>query len=175
MSVGKLLDFQIIVSICMSAVSWKIGDWRSWQKYYPTMLYFIVGEFLYDILCYNYRLWSFESPLLKQTFSSILIALVFYPATILVYLPHMPTEIKKQIPYILMWVGIFTTIERVSYLLGFFAYQHGWNIWLSVLFNCVMFPLLWLHYKKPLWAAVALVACTGIGLVLFQVPINSMK
>lgn len=175
MSVQKLLDFQIIVSIIIAVFAWKIGDWKNWKLYYPTILYFIVGEFLYGLLCYNYMLWSFESPLLKKTFSEILIAFVFYPSTVLIYLPHMPSGLIKRIPYILLWVGIFTITEEISLLLGFFSYHNGWNIWLSVLFNSAMFPMLWLHYKRPLWACILLIAAAGIGLVMFNVPISSMK
>lgn len=175
MSALKLIDYQIIVSIIAVAAAWKLGDWQNWKQYYPTILYFIVGEFLYGILCYNYPLWSFESPLLKRTFSEILIAFVFYPSIILIYLPHMPGSLKKSIPYVLLWAGIFTVTEQVSLMLGFFSHNYGWNIWLSLLFNCVMFPLLWLHYKKPLWACILLVVAAGVGLWMFGVPIDSMR
>lgn len=172
---AKLIDYQIIVSILIALAAWKLGDWRNWKKYYPTIQYFIIGEFLYDLLCYNYPLWSFESPLLKVTFSAILISFIFYPAAVLLYLPHMPTGWVKRILYVLLWVIIFSLTERISYLLGFFSYHNGWNIWLSVLFNIVMFPLLWLHYKKPLLACALLIGAAAVGLILFQVPISSIK
>jgi hypothetical protein len=175
MGASKLIDYQIFVSLLIAFAAWKLGDWKNWKLYYPTILYFIVGEFLYGLLCYNYQLWSFESPLIKKTFSEILIAFVFYPSTILIYLPHMPSGLKKRIPYILMWAAIFTVVEEVSLQLGFFSHEHGWNIWLSLLFNCVMFPILWVHYKKPLWACLALVVCAGVGLWMFGVPISSIK
>jgi hypothetical protein len=170
-----LVDYQIIVSAIMALAAWRLGDWRNWKLYYPTILYFIVGEFLYGLLCYNYPLWSFESPLLKSTLSEILIAFVFYPSTILIYLPHMPAAPAKKIAYMLLWVGIFSITEEVSYRLGFFSYHNGWSIWLSVLFNCTMFPLLWLHYRKPLWACALLVVFAAAGLAVFRVPLDSMK
>lgn len=172
---AKLIDYQIIVSIIISLAAWKLGDWRNWKKYYPTIQFFMIGEFLYDLLCYNYPLWSFESPLLKVTFSEILIAFVFYPSTILIYIPHMPTGRLKTILYVLLWVALYTITEELSYLLGFFSYHNGWNLGLSVLFNIVMFPLLWLHYRKPLWAWALLVIAAAAGLMMFHVPISSMK
>jgi len=33
-----------------------------------------------------------------------------------------------------------------------------------------MYPLLWLHYKKPLWAMAGLFVGTAIGLIYFKVP-----
>lgn len=127
------------------------------------------------MLCYNYPLWSFESPLLKATLSEVLIAFVFYPSTILIFLPHMPSAWGKRILYILLWAGIFTVTEEISYLLGFFSYHNGWTIWLSVLFNLVMFPLLWLHHRKPLWADALLIVCAAVGLWMFGVPVGSMR
>lgn len=170
-----ITDYQIIVTVIMLLCAWKWGDWRNWKKYYPTMLFFTLGDFAYGLLTYNYPLWEFESPLLKTTLSDFLISLVFFPATLLIYLPHFPEKLKHKIPYVLLWVAIYTLIERVSFLTGFFSYHNGWTIWLSLIFNGIMFPLLALHHKKPLLALLA--AFTGGTLLMFyfKVPLISMK
>jgi len=173
--VSNILDYQIIVTIIMISVAWKWGDWKNWRLYYPTILFYIMFAFLYSLLTYNYPLWKYESPLLKTTFSDILISCAFVPATLLIYLSHFPKGLRKQMPYILLWVIIYSVTEIVSYALGFFSYHHGWTIWWSVLFNCAMFPLFYLHNKKPLWAISITFICTIIGLMYWKVPISSMK
>lgn len=170
-----LLDYQIIVTVIMILIAWKWGDWRNWKLYYSTMQFYIVFDFLYSLITYNYPLWAYESPLLKTTFSDILISFAFVPATILIYLYHIPKGLKKQITYNLVWVVIYSVTEIISYSLGYFSYHHGWAIWWSVLFNCVMFPLLFLHYKKPLWAVSLAFAFTIIGIMYWKIPISSMK
>lgn len=168
-------DYQIIVTIIMVLSAWKWGDWRHWRLYYPTMLFFALGDITCGFLTYNYPLWEFESPLLKTTLSDLLISLVFFPATVLLYLPHFPKKIKKQVPYILLWVLIYTAIEHVSYLLGFFSYHNGWNIWWSVLFNSAMFPILRVHHKKPLLALFISMIAALLLLVYFKIPMSSLK
>ena len=173
--VSIITDYNIIVTLIMLICAWKWGDWKNWKSYYPTMLFFALGNFTYGLLTYNYPLWEYESPLLKTTYINLLISLIFFPATLLIYLPHFPKGLKKQVPYILFWVIIYTIIERVSYMLGFFSYHHGWNIWWSVLFNFIMFPTLQLHHKKPHWALLISVIVAIAVLTYFKVPFNSMK
>lgn len=168
-------DYQIIVTLIMVVISLKWGDWKNWQRYYPTMLFNTCGAFVYSLLTYNYSLWTYESPLLKTTYSDLLISLVFMPATIVLFLPHIPKDRLKQVMWILFWVLVYSIIEIISYWFGFFSYHNGWHIWWSVLFDCFLFPLWWLHYKKPVWSfPIAIV----IGILIishFRIPFSSMK
>ena len=173
--VSIVKDYQIIVSVLMIFAAWRWGDWRNWKSYYPTMLFFALGDFVYGILTYNHPLWEFESPILKTTLSDLLICLVFFPATVLVYVPNYPTVLKKQILYVLLWIIIYTVTKKVSHDLGFFSYHNGWNIWWSILFNFIMFPTLILHHKKPLWALLISAIVGTAVLVYFKVPFSSMK
>ncbi|TGE34047.1 CBO0543 family protein [Desulfosporosinus sp. Sb-LF] len=168
-------DYQIIVTIIIVAISLKWGDWRNWKRYYPTMLFYITGNFVYDLIAYNYPLWEYESPLLKTTFSDLLIALVFYPATIVLYLPHIPKGFLKQALWVTFWVCVYSIVEIVSYGFGFFSYHNGWSIGWSILFDCFMFPLLWLHYRKPVWGLLMAVAMAYTVIWYFQIPFSSMK
>ncbi|MGE5415559.1 MAG: hypothetical protein ACM3UZ_02110, partial [Acidobacteriota bacterium] len=54
------------------------------------------------------------------------------------------------IAYTALWVGLGTALEFILIKTGFFVHLHGWNLWWSALFYCIMFPLLQLHYSKPL-------------------------
>lgn len=175
-----LLDFQILATIFLVALAWNFGDWKNWERYYPTILFVLVVNFSYNLISYNYPLWEYESPLLKTTGSDLLLNLTAFPALIFTYLSLLSTIIQyKTFPikslYVLFWVVFLTMIEWFSFNLGFFSYYHGWNIWWSVLFNCAMFPIMWLHYKKPLWAIGASLLCAVFVISYFHIPFSSMK
>lgn len=174
-NITKLADYQIAVSVIMAAAAWKFGDYKNWRIYYPTMLYFITGDFLYSLLTYKHPLWAFESPLLNTTFSDLLICFVFFPSTLLIFLPHFPKGLKKQVPYVLLWVFSYTFIEFISFKLGYFSYHNGWSIWWSLLFNCIMFPMLRLHHSKPLAAWPISFMIAAAFLIYFKVPISNLK
>lgn len=168
----KLLDTQIIICLIMVVAACKFGQWRNWKSYYPTILYFIIGNLVYAVISIEYPLWNFESNLLSKTFSNLVINFIFFPSTIILYLTYMPTKLIKQILYIVLCTVVYTIIESIWYYTGCFSYHNGWNIGWSALFNSIMFPLLWLHYKKPLlvWPISFVVAL--LLLYFFKVPMK---
>lgn len=174
-TLSKLIDFNIIVSLFFLVAALLWGDWRNWKQYYPTILFFLLGNFIADYITYNHPLWEFESPLLKNTLSNVFVAFVAYPSTVLLFLPHFPDKWNKQIVYVLEWVMLYSMLEFISYRLGFFSYHNGWTIWWSILFNCALFPLLRLHHKNPLIAWIITSIMTIIILLFFDVPFKSMK
>ena len=170
-----ITDYQIIVTVLVVIIAWRFGDWRNWQLYYPTMLYYVVGDISCSFVFYNFPLWELESPLLKTTFSDLLISMVAFPAAILVYLPYFPKTLFKRAMYILAWAIIFGTIEFISFKLGFISYFHGWCLMWTFAFDIIMFTLLALHFKKPLLTLGLSAICAIIVMLYFQVPISSMK
>lgn len=61
----------IIISLFLLAC-WKWGNWRNWKEYYPTILYFIIGDLSYKVLFYNKTLWEYRDLLTtsRQTHES---------------------------------------------------------------------------------------------------------
>lgn len=152
------------------AVCWKWGDWRHWEKYYPTVLYLLIGDFTVDLLMYNKPLWGFGKFIECYQVLDIVVMLLIYPATVILYLTWYPMAMGRQALYILLWIGIYTAIEFISYVTDSFCYHNGWNIWFSVLFNAGMFPLLTLHYKKPLLVWPISVVLCFLVLWWFRIP-----
>ncbi|MCM3093890.1 MULTISPECIES: CBO0543 family protein [unclassified Cytobacillus] len=136
---------------------WKWGDWRNWKIYYPTMLFFILGDFLYLYLLSDiYPMWTYdpqgidEKANLTNTHVSLSIIAVKYPATILIYLYRFPAgNLIKKLLYISGWVLLYTVNEIVDIKLKLIKYDNGWNLKWSILFNAVMFIILWVHFKRP--------------------------
>ncbi len=171
----KLADFYIIVSLIFLVAAWRWGDWRNWQKYYPTILFFILGNFAYGYITYDHPLWEHESPLFKSTLSDIFITLISFPALVLIFLPHYPNGRYKRIGYILIWVVLSTAFEWIALKLGFFSYHNGWNTWHSVLFNFIMFPLLRLHHTKPLPAWIMAILAAIVICLSFNISLSKLK
>lgn len=158
----------IIIIIC-----WKWGNWRKWKEYYPTMLYFIIGNFAYIVLTQMKPLWSFGKTVAHYPIFNILMMLCLYPSTTILYFTFYPSppSVKKQVLYILLWVSIYSVIEFLSYITGGFLYENGWNLCYSILFNLVIFPLLRLHLKRPLLTWIFSAALGTIIMYWFKIPL----
>jgi hypothetical protein len=150
---------------------WKSGAWKDWKLYYSTILYFMVGDSIADLLLYNNMLWTYGSLIDKSAVLDISIMVLLYPSTVILYLAYYPNKAGKQYLYILLWVAIYSLTEYIACLIDGFSYHNHWSIWYSVLFNFLMFPLLRLHYKKPLlvWPISAALAFTVLW--WFQIPV----
>lgn len=167
-----LLDYHIIISLISVLAVWKWGDWRNWNKYYPTILFYISGDLFYHLLAHDKLLWNTESPFLKSTIADILNNFVVFPTTILLFLPNFPqSKYTNQVLYILMWVLIYSLWEFIGHYLGYFSYDNGWGFGWSVLFNVIMFPLLLLHHKRPLYAILGAIIVAFAILQYFDIPV----
>lgn len=164
----------------LAAIKW--GDWRRWRDYYPTILFFIVGDLLKNYLLYNYWMWTYqetifaETILINHTIISLLIMFIVYPSTILIYIGRFPQVKWKQVLWLSFWISLYSVVEYINlHYLNLIRHHNGWNISWSVLFNIVMFLILRIHYKKPLLAWGLSVIWILFLLKMFNIPIDKMK
>ncbi len=140
----------------LAGIIW--GDWKNWRKYYPTILFFIMVDLLYNFLFFNYSMWIFhetvfgENILNKHTYIVLIHFLFIYPMVIFIFLGRFPTKRKHQVGWILVWTTIFIFREFINLQLGLITHHNGWNIWWSLIFDIVMFCILRLHFKNPMLA-----------------------
>ncbi|MBU8905323.1 CBO0543 family protein [Desertibacillus haloalkaliphilus] len=149
------------------------GDWRNWEKYHTTMLFYALGNLAYNFLTANYFLWRMDADFISNhTLTEMLYTFIVFPATIILFLGNYPKGLIKQVLHNIQWIAIYAVWEYVFSLTGHIEYQYGWSFWWSVFFLCFMFPLFKLHERKPLVAYVlaALIAVTFIW--LFDVPVH---
>lgn len=155
-------------------IAWKWGNWKNWKEYYPTILYLIVADKIYDVLTQSKPFWYYGYLLGHYPFFDVTVAVLLYPATIILFLTFFPEAASKMIQgvYFLLWVLIYTLIEYLASITGGFTYCNGWNLSYSVVFNMIMFPLLYLHYKKPLlvWPISSVLAF--LFMFLFEIPLS---
>ncbi|HYK71701.1 MAG TPA: hypothetical protein VEV44_01015 [Pseudoneobacillus sp.] len=60
----------------------------------------------------------------------------------------------KKLIYILKWLVIFILFESLLLKFNHVHYYNGWNIGWTILFDIIMFLMLRLHFKRPLWAII---------------------
>jgi hypothetical protein len=132
--------------------AWRWGDWRRWQLYYPTLLFVMVANLAAGYITYHHPLWDFNADTLaaSETTVELLNTFVALPATTLIYLSNYPAVgPARQARYVLAWITLFAAIETTDTLVGGISYFNGWSLAHSIIFDCVMFPIIRLHYVRP--------------------------
>ncbi|WP_217269735.1 CBO0543 family protein [Neobacillus endophyticus] len=163
--------FPIVVSIICLLSAWKWGDWKKFEKHYPTLAYVTVGNLIYKVnALLNFHLWKVNDGglLSHETIYFIYLLLIMIPA-IFVYLSKFPETRIKKILYVFAWIVLFTVMEWIGMkYFNAFNHYHGWNIWWSLLFDSVMFPMLRLHFVNYKLALLLSIPCTLFMLIMFN-------
>lgn len=171
-----MFDFHLLLALFSIVIAWKWGDWHNWKLYYPTIMYMILGDLTYLILAKNNPLWEYESNVLSHDSVELLNAFVVFPCICLVIIPlYLRVSKSKRIAYLLCCAFLYTIEEWLSFKLGYFSYHNGWNLYWSFAFDCIMFPLLILHFKKPLWVWPLSITLAFLIIYLFHLPFTLLK
>lgn len=152
-------------------------DWRNWKDYYPTILYFISLNMLYNFIYYNHTLWAYHAVTLdwlNHTIIDIAFSFIIVPIVLMMYLRYYPNGRKKYI-YLAVWIGYFTVIEYLFHVKGLFLYDNGWSTTWSAVFNFLLFTMIRLHYNNPIFAWVLSVPIIVVILFLFPPALADMK
>jgi hypothetical protein len=167
--------YLIFLSVISIAICYKLGDWRNWKKYYSTTLFFILSNAVCIVLTCNHPLWLYQPAVINKTFTDLLISITVYPSTVMMFIPHFPKKKTKIFLHISIYVAVYTVAEFIAVKLGSFTYHNGWNIWCTLIFNYLMFPILMLHFKKPLYAWIIALIAPHILYYIFKIPYNSIR
>ncbi|WP_404814420.1 CBO0543 family protein [Clostridium algoriphilum] len=167
--------YHLFLAFISIFICYKYGDWKNWKIYYPTILFLILSNVVCTILIYNHPFWFYEWKILGHTFCDLFICITVYPSTIILLFTNFPKKPSKIITRILFYIAIFTIGELIGFKLGYFSYRNGWNIWYSLIFNFIMFPILILHYNKPLYAWLIALISPHILFFLLQIPYSSIR
>ncbi|MEQ6375540.1 CBO0543 family protein [Bacillaceae bacterium S4-13-58] len=165
----------LIVSLFVILSVWLWGDWRNWQKYHTVMLYFALGNLAYNFLTANYFLWRLDADAFSnRTFTEVLYTFSVFPGTALLFVGNYPKNLGKSkiISHYLFYIGWYAGIEFLYVHFNRIDYQYGWNYWWSVGFDIIMFPMLWLFYRKPLIAYPLSILFAIFFLWWFDIPVG---
>jgi hypothetical protein len=152
------------------------GDWKRWNDFYPTLLFWIIGDLLYAALLHDFRVWEFRPVwidhyiLPTHTIIATAIAFLIYPCVIVIFLGRFPTAFYKKILWIIFWALIFEGIEIIAYLNESIVHKHGWNLTCSFLFNLLTFSLLAIHRWKPWVAWILSLPTVSMLFIIFNPP-----
>ncbi|MBC8062895.1 MAG: hypothetical protein H7Y18_19875 [Clostridiaceae bacterium] len=167
--------YLILLATLSIIICYKLGDWRNWKIYYPTILFFILSSVVCILLTYDHPLWLYESSIINHTFTDLFISITVYPCTIMMFIPHLPKEIRKIILHIFIYVIVYTVPEFIAVKIGYFTYHNGWSIWHTLIFNAIMFPIIILHHKKPIYAWIVALISPHILFFIMKIPYNSIR
>lgn len=161
----------------LAGVKW--GNWQEWRKYYPTILFFILCDLFANVITYHYPLWRYQETifathiLVNHSFVSIMIMLIVYPITILIYLGRFPNGTGKRVFWVMLWVFMYWFVEFINlHYLNLIRHENGWTLTWSLAFNIIMFTVLYTHYKKPLLAWILSAIWAAIIIITFNIPLT---
>ena len=163
-------------------LGWKFGNWKDFNRYYPTILFFIIGDLLSQFLLFDYSMWEFHAVTsldqqfkLNHTLISLLKMLIQYTVTISIFIGRKPKTFLRKVLWVGVWTSIYGFNEGIAHYLGMLTYDNGWNFGWDILFNVLMFTVLLIHYKRPLMAWIFSVPII-LGLwIIFNVPYSALK
>ncbi|RFU61028.1 CBO0543 family protein [Peribacillus glennii] len=166
----------VAIAILTIIASLKWGNWRTWREYHASMLFIATGGLLYEYIVKDYSLWKFHPDLLfGHDVTVIVYALITMPVSIFLYLSHFPKKWFHRVIYILLWSGIYISVEWLLYVFGRISYQNGWQFWYSFLFNLMMFSVIALHHRNPFRAYILSIFIIFYLISYFQVPFQYSK
>jgi hypothetical protein len=164
---GFLMFAAVLIFVCS-----KKHLWENWKEYYSTILYLFIGSVVCHLLSYQKPLWDFSMLFYQYPVLNITLTSVLYPSTVILFLSFYPKTITRKILYNLLWIALYSGVEYLSFLCGDFIYLNGWNIYYTTLFNTIMFPMIRLHYKKPLLTWPISAALAFLLLWFFHIPLS---
>jgi hypothetical protein len=166
----KFVLIRLMLATIFILCAYKWGDWKNWRKYYPTMLFFGMGDLIYKVVFFDKPLWMFQVDFFVQSLNELLIIFTIFFSTVLIFLSKLPKNLPQKTIYILIWIAIYIGIEFFTTSIGMSKNYNGWSIWWSLLFDIVMFPLLIVHYKNPIAAWVISFMLLVSIMKVFNVP-----
>ncbi|MRH45038.1 hypothetical protein GH741_20555 [Aquibacillus halophilus] len=164
----------ILLVVAFIFATWRWGDWRNWKLYHSTILYFLYNDMLYGYLTnFHYPLWIHVPVFPFDSFSVVkILAQICFACTPLIYLGCYPKERRNVILWIGFWIILYSSIEGGLLIISAVQHFNGWTLTYSVLFNMMMFPMLRLHFTRPLLAYTLSVPITITLLIINNVPVR---
>ncbi|WP_201715208.1 hypothetical protein [Rossellomorea arthrocnemi] len=163
-------------------LGWRFGNWKEFYSYYPTLLFFIIGDLLSQFLLYDYSMWEFrtitpfgDSIHLNHTLISLSKMVIQYTVTITIFIGRLPSSKLGKLCWIILWTGIYGLTEGISHLLGMMTYHNGWHYGWDILFNLMMFTVLIVHHKNPILGWIISFPIILFLFIFFDVPYSALK
>ncbi|MCX7709480.1 MAG: hypothetical protein N2484_06485 [Clostridia bacterium] len=159
---------QLAVLVITILAAWRWGDWKNWQKYHSTMLFISMANLLYNTVYATDRIWKISPEILGSTvIAELLNTFIVFPLSGLIFLTNFPQNSISKLYRISKFIVIYLFAELIFLKFGSIVYKNGWNIWWSLAWDCMMFPMWLLHHHKPLCAYIVSLFIVVAIVILF--------
>lgn len=140
----------LLLACLFILVCYKWGDWKNWKSYYSTTLFLIVGDLIEKLVSAAKPLWHYNSTIFSGTTTALIIVLIIYPCTVLLFIPSYKNSGRiKKVFSLIIWVCIFSALEYLGIKYNYISYFNGWSFSYSFLLDWMLFSLLIVHQKNP--------------------------
>jgi hypothetical protein len=155
--------------LCLFA-SWRWGDWRNLEKYYPTLLYVLLCNLIYKVIALSqFHLWKARDDMMGEPLDFFYYTFFAFIPGVFLYLSNYPDSMKKQIFHIVKWLSIFMGVEWIGYkYFNAINYFNGWTIWWSFIFDLMMLILIRIHFVNYKIGFLLSIPCTFFYLWWFD-------
>ncbi|ULT54685.1 hypothetical protein L1999_16165 [Neobacillus drentensis] len=166
----------IAITILTILASFKWADWKNWRDYHASMYFISTGGMMYEYIVQENTLWKFHPDFLYGHEMVVLVyAIITMPISILLFLSHFPETWMKRLLYIIVWSGIYISVEWILLVFGRISYQNGWKFWYSFYFDIMMFSIIALHQHKPFRAYIISLPVILFLIFYFDIPFKFGK
>lgn len=164
----------IVIALICIALCYKWGDLKNWRLYYPTILFYIIGNAFEHIVTYKRKLWEVTTFGI-DTLADWFIEFIIYPFIIILFLSRYPRTITKRILFTGSFIFILSLVEYIGNKNGVIVYYDEWNIIWTIFLYFGMFILFLIHCKNEILAWIILFALMGLGMLYFDIPLSDLK
>jgi hypothetical protein len=167
---GELTIFPFVLGCLCLFSSWRWGDWRNLEKYYPTLLYVLLCNLIYKVIALSqFHLWQARDDIMGQPLAFFYYTFFTFIPGVFLYLSNYSDSIKKQIFHIVKWLSIFMGVEWIGYkYFNAINYFNGWTIWWSLIFDLMMLILIRIHFVNYKIGFLLSIPCTFFYLWWFD-------
>jgi hypothetical protein len=161
----------IIMGVSLAIFSCFVADLKNWREYYPTILFFIAGDLLYQFITYDYPLWEYGGYPNSPFLTPIILMFTAYPATVLLYLKYATRGWKSFIIQYFLWITLYAIVELFLDYLDLIQYANGWTVGWSIFVDFLLFLILRVHYSYPLFGWLLYFLVCGVMILVFNIPL----
>lgn len=167
----------LLLSIILISICFFRKDWKKIHHYHLTILYVIICDLLYNLLCADKLLWKYNPDFFHDcpVLVDILHSFINLPSITLLFLANYPNKrgYFRQIKYILQWIAGSLVIESLFLYFNRIELINGYKAWMEILFYTVMYVMLRLHHLRPLVSYLLSAVIIIFLLLFFKIPLTS--
>ena len=166
----------VSLAVLLLLVCYLSGYWKNIRTYGLTIMYVIICDLLYNVLCQHKLLWVYKPDFLPNyhVFADLTHSFLNLPLLTLIYLSRYPygSAISRQAFYIGKWVIGSFLVELIFLHFNRIELQYEYKTWMEIPFYTTMYTMLRLHHTRPALTYIFSVVIIVILMFLFKIPIN---